>query len=235
MPEDVAKRLSELKVDISKVTYVNPKDVSVVAQLPTVTPALKEGTENWNVKISVQGQVLSMKTKRTISKKGDTWTIEDSTVGPLGNMTDRVTYSSKLEPMSRNLSEGEQVLTANYTAGKITLQKGDASQDLEYSGALFCDGPGRDYILSGMDLKDDLNFVANVADLQTGKVQPTRIQVVGTEDWNGTATTKLLLTNLELPAQKTTIWIDAKSKLVVKAEQILPQLGNAVLEYVRAD
>ena len=235
MPEDVAKRLSELKVDVSKVTYVNPKEISLVEELPKIAPTLKEGTENWNVKISVQGQVLAMKTKRTITKKGDAWTIVDATVGPLGNMTDNATYTSTLTPITRTLSEGEQVLSAKYSVNKITLTKGDASQDVEYSGALLCDGPGRDYIISGMELTEDTNFVANVADLQTGKVQATRVQVIGTEESEGVTLSKVVLTNLELPAQKTTLWIDTKTKSVQKAEQVLPQLGNAVLEYVRAN
>jgi hypothetical protein len=235
MPEDVAKRLSELKVDVSKVTYVNPKEISLVEELPKIAPTLKEGTENWNVKISVQGQVLAMKTMRTITKKDDAWTIVDATVGPLGNMTDNATYTSTLTPITRTLSEGEQVLSAKYSVNKITLTKGDASQDVEYSGALLCDGPGRDYIISGMELTEDTNFVANVADLQTGKVQATRVQVIGTEESEGVTLSKVVLTNLELPAQKTTLWIDTKTKSVQKAEQVLPQLGNAVLEYVRAN
>jgi hypothetical protein len=86
-----------------------------------------------------------------------------------------------------------------------------------------------------MELTEDTNFVANVADLQTGKVQATRVQVIGTEESEGVTLSKVVLTNLELPAQKTTLWIDTKTKSVQKAEQVLPQLGNAVLEYVRAN
>jgi dienelactone hydrolase len=235
MPEDVAKRLEELRVDISKVTYVNPKDIAIADALPEITPALKEGTEEWKVKISVQGQELAMKTTRTITKSGDTWLIKDSTVGPLGNMTDSATYSAGLTPLTRSLSEGDQLLTASFSPNRITLTKGGESQDMEYTGALLCDGPGRDFIISGMTLAYDMNLVVNVADMQTGKVQPTRIQVAGNEDWEGAALTKVTLTNLEVPAQKTTLWIDPTTKTVRKSQQVLPQLGDAVLEYVRSN
>jgi hypothetical protein len=106
---------------------------------------------------------------------------------------------------------------------------------MEYTGALLCDGPGRDFIISGMTLAYDMNLVVNVADMQTGKVQPTRIQVAGNEDWEGAALTKVTLTNLEVPAQKTTLWIDPTTKTVRKSQQVLPQLGDAVLEYVRSN
>jgi dipeptidyl aminopeptidase/acylaminoacyl peptidase len=235
MPEDVAKRLEELRVDISKVTYVNPKDIAIADALPEITPALKEGTEEWKVKISVQGQELAMKTTRTITKSGDTWLIKDSTVGPLGNMTDSATYSAGLTPLTRSLSEGDQLLTASFSPNRITLTKGGESQDMEYTGALLCDGPGRDFIISGMTLAYDMNLVVNVADMQTGKVQPMRIQVAGNEDWEGAALTKVTLTNLEMPAQKTTLWIDPTTKTVRKSQQVLPQLGDAVLEYVRSN
>jgi hypothetical protein len=61
MPNVVAQRLNQLRVDVAKVKYGNPKNVQIAVELPAVAPNLKEGVEKWEVKISIQGQELPMR------------------------------------------------------------------------------------------------------------------------------------------------------------------------------
>ena len=48
MPQNVAERLMELKVDISKVTYEPKKDVATVKEMPVIANTLKAQTINYD-------------------------------------------------------------------------------------------------------------------------------------------------------------------------------------------
>lgn len=56
MSADVAKKLDELRVDVSKVKYEPKKEAKLETSLPKINNSLKEGVENFELAIEVQGQ-----------------------------------------------------------------------------------------------------------------------------------------------------------------------------------
>jgi dienelactone hydrolase len=229
MPEDVAKRLAELRVDVSKVTYTKPGKTKIAKSLPALKAQLTEATESWDVKIAVQGQTLPMKAKRTYSKSDGKWIISESISGPLGEITNEGTYSADLKTLARSFKQGPMSLSAKYEDGKIEVSMADQKNTLEYEGALFCDGPGMEAILQALPLQEGYELGVNVPDLPSMKVEAMLLKVVGSETLDGQKYLKVTLTGVENPAQKTTLWLEPQSKMTVKSEQVLPQMGNAVL------
>jgi dipeptidyl aminopeptidase/acylaminoacyl peptidase len=229
MPEDVSRRLAELRVDISKVTYSKPSEVKVADALPPLKALLKEATESWDVKIAVQGQTLPMKAKRTYSKSDGNWVISESISGPIGEIANEATYSQDLKTLSRSFKQGPMSLSAAYQDGKIDVKMGDQQSTLSYQGALLCDGPGLEAILQALPLAEGYQLGVNVADLPSMKMETMLLKVVGSDTVDGQKLLKVTLIGVENPAQKTTFWLDPQTKIMVKSEQVLPQMGNAVL------
>lgn len=230
MPPDVSKRLDELRVDISKVTYTKPSEVKLATALPALNLTIKEGSENWDLKIEVQGQSIPLKAKRTYKKNGDSWTINEAISGPLGEISSEGIYSaSDMKTQKRFFKQGPMSLTANYNSNQVEIKLGDETTKLDYTGALLCDGPGMESIVAGLPIKDGYELAVNMVDLPGKKIEPHLLKVVGNETVGGKALTKITVTNIENPASKTTLWLDSKSKSIVRTEQVLPQMGNAVL------
>jgi dipeptidyl aminopeptidase/acylaminoacyl peptidase len=229
MPADVSQRLAELRVDVSKVTFKKPSDVKIAKALPALKAQLKEATEDWDVQIAIQGQTVPMKAKRTYSKSDNNWIINESISGPLGEISNEGTYSADLKTLARSFKQGPMSLSAKYQDGKIDIIMAEQKSTLEYEGALLCDGPGMEAIVRALPLKEGYELAVNVADLPSMKVETMLLKVEGPETVEGQRYLKVTLTGVANAAQKTTLWLDPQSQMIVKSEQVLPQLGNAVL------
>jgi dipeptidyl aminopeptidase/acylaminoacyl peptidase len=234
MPDDVAKRLAELRVDLSKVTYTNPKETPVTASLPAFRPRIQVGSEAWNIQIAVQGQSLNMEMERTFARRGDQWVISDATRSPLGDFTDSAVYTGTLEPVSRSVIRGDDTIDVTYGAGQLEVKENDKSRVIPYAGALVCDGPGRDSILASLPLELEKPLVVMMADMTTMTLAPNRVLLEGETKLKDIPCLQLTVTNLENPAQKATLWLNAATRRVEQIEQVIPALGNAKLTMTRA-
>jgi dipeptidyl aminopeptidase/acylaminoacyl peptidase len=227
MPADVAQRLEQLRVPVEQVTYTSADDVEVAAALPKLTLSLEEGSQSWNVSLEVQGQSLQMETQRTIKREGDGWLITNQTKAPFGEMSDSVSYSADLQPKTRELKQGPQTIKAVYGVGSVNLEIGSQKAEVQYSGALLCDGPGRELIMSGLPLTEGMEIIVNVLDVSGMKAVPYRLEVIGPETLDGRELVRVTLTNIENSPQQSQFWIDPKTHRVIRVSQILPELGNA--------
>ncbi|MBX3423231.1 MAG: S9 family peptidase [Pirellulaceae bacterium] len=229
MPDDVAKRLQELRVDISQVTYVNPDDVMVDPQMPKLNVALKAGSSNWDVKLAVQGQEIPMKAHSSVASEKGQWIITETITGPFGTLESTGTYSDQLAPISRLYKQPPTTVKAEYSPGKVQVHIDDKPYALEYTGALLCDGPGLEAIVQSLPLTEDYELVANVVDLSGPKIEPYRLKVHGLEKVGQRPLLKVILSSLPNPAQRITLWLDPQTQATQRSEQVLPAMGNAVL------
>ncbi|MBL8891008.1 MAG: S9 family peptidase [Planctomycetaceae bacterium] len=233
MPENVARRLEELRVDISTVTYTPATSVVVSPKLPELNLELHEGEEKWDVTIEAQGQQFQMQSTKTIKREGDTWKIETRTKAPFGEMVDAGVYSAELQPISRSLTQGPQSISAKYLEQEIEVSMSGQPQTLSFSGALLCDGPARNLILSGLPLNDGFELIVNVADFNALKVSTQRLKVVGLEEIDSKNYLRVDVTSVENPAVATSYWLVPDSKQVQRVRQVVPDLGNAVMTMIR--
>jgi hypothetical protein len=148
-------------------------------------------------------------------------------------MVDEGLYTAQLQPISRKLVQGPQSIEAKHNDGQIEVSIAGQVQKLNYMGALLCDGPGRNLIVSGLPLSEGFELVVNVADLNNMKVTPHRLHIVGTEETENGQWLRVDLANMENPAVATSFWLAPESRQVQRVRQVVPDLGNAVMTMTR--
>jgi len=234
MPDDVAARLKELQVDIATVEYKPADEVATAEALPAITDRFAEGSYNYDVKIAVQGQEIPMSTTRTVAKDGDHWVVTDESQSPRGKTVDAVTYDTDLKPVSRKVQQGGQDIEMVYNADKVDIAMGENKMEIAYEGALFTTGAGMETVLSGMPLEVGYEIVVMVPDLASMSAKQSKIHVAETETVDGVDYLRVNITGVENENDRTTVWINAKDHSVLKMEQVVPAMQNAVITTTKA-
>jgi dipeptidyl aminopeptidase/acylaminoacyl peptidase len=233
MPTDVAKRLGELRVDVSKVKYEPVKKSNVEATLPKIQNEFKEGTSHYDLKIELQGQAIPMDLKRTVKKSGENWVVRDEAVSPMGNSIDEMEYSSDLKPIKRTLDQGSIQIPVVYQKDLVKMTMMGNVIEMMMEGAYIADGAGYDRIIAGLPLKEGYTLSYLVPDLISAKTKQMDLKVVGKEKIGNVDTWKVEMVNPENTTEILTMWIDPTSKESVKTIQILPAMGNAVMTILK--
>lgn len=234
MPDDVAARLKELQVDIATVEYKPADEVATAESLPAITDRFTEGSYKYDVKIAVQGQEIPMSTTRTVAKDGDHWVVTDESQSPQGKMVDAVTYGADLLPVSRKVQQGGQDIEMVYNADKVDIAMGDNKMEIAFEGALFTTGAGMETVLSGMPLEVGYEIVVMVPDLASMSAKQSKIHVAETETFDGVDYLRVNITGVENENDRTTVWINAKDHSILKMEQVVPAMQNAVITTTKA-
>lgn len=233
MPEDVAKRLKEMRVDIKTVTYTPAEKVNVAATLPKISNELKAGTTNYDVLIEVQGQSIPMQMTRTVSKSGSNWIVKDAATSPMGNSVDEIEFTSDFSPVKRNIEQGGMQIPLTFAKDKVTMTAMGKAMEIPMNGAYISDGAGFDYVIAGLPLKEGYSLAFNMVDVMSAKSKQVQLKVNGTEKINNADCIKVEIASVENPSDKTTMWINPKTKVAEKMQQVLPAMGNAVLTTTR--
>lgn len=234
MPEDVAQKLEELKVDISKVTYEPKKEIASAAVMPAVNNTFKEGTEKFGVTIEVQGQSLPMEMTRTVSKSGSNWVVKDIMESPaMGSMSDELTLSAQFEPLSRVMDQGGQKIPMQFSKDKVTVDMMGKTSEMPLKGVCVVDGPGCDVIFGGLPLASGYSFVFETPDPATMKTKQLVLSYLGEEHMNGVAYKKAETVNTDDKNDKATYWINPQTRKADKIVAVLPAMGNAVMTITR--
>jgi dipeptidyl aminopeptidase/acylaminoacyl peptidase len=229
VPDDVAVRLAELKVDISTVTYAVADEVATANALPEIANRLVAGTEKWNVNVAVQGQNIPMETTRTVSHVDGKWVVEDESNGPQGKVVDEVTYNADMTALSRKVQQMGQTIEMQYHADKVAVSAMGNNIEMAYEGALLSSGAGMESIVAGMPLKEGFELVVMMPDLTTMKAKQAKITTDGTQEVDGVQYMKVYVTAVDNANERTTIWVNTETKRADKMEQVLPAMGNAVV------
>lgn len=232
MPENVAKRLEELRVDISKVTYSPAGEAKVAASLPELKVKLAETTENWDIKLEVQGQSIPIKAKRTYVKESDNWIVTDTVTTPQGEVVSSGTYTADMKPLKITQSGSGPSISAEYKDGEVLLSVDGKASTLTYEGAFLPEGPGLEVILRSLPLDEGYELVANTVEPISKKIEQVRLKVEGVEDTEDGKRMKVSLTSIGNPAQKTTYWLNPETLATLRSERVIPQLGGAVMTRV---
>lgn len=229
MPDDVAKRLNELRVDISSVVYEPAKELASEKALPELKPAIKAGETSYKVSLEVQGQNIAMQTKRSvgIEEGSGNYIVNEVTSGPMGEIKDATVYNKSLAPLNRTVVQGGQTIKMNYTAEKVSVEAMGQKMDVALDGAFISSGAGMDFVVGALPLNENYSLVFAMLDMQSMKTKQTSLKVSGKEEVNGTSCWIVDLASVENPNEKTRLWINPTSKMAEKTEQFIPAMGNA--------
>ncbi len=232
MPDDVAKRLKENTVDISKVLLVKKSSAPLLKTLPAPSSDLTAGRYTYTGDLQVQGQKLPVTMSRTIVAGGGTWDVSDS----LAVMGQQVSATStfvqgSLAGVKQVAVQGPAKSTINYAPDSLTISVDISgklsSKTLHADGLVVNDGAGLDMIIARFPLTAGYTTAFYVADGQTQKLKKIILTVTGNEMVGSVNTTVVKVVNDENDKDVTTYYIDAAKKIAVKSEQVIPAMMNA--------
>jgi dipeptidyl aminopeptidase/acylaminoacyl peptidase len=237
MTEDVAKRLKENTVDISKVVLVKKSDVPLLKTQPALSGDLAAGRYNYTGDLQVQGQKLPVTMIRSIMQSGANWKISDSVTVMNQAFTAMSSFAqSNLSGVQQVSAQGpvktiidyhpDSVIVAVDMSGKIT------SKTLKPDGLCLNDGAGEDMILARFPLTAGYTTAFYVADGQTQKLKKIILTVTGNEMIGTVNTTIVKLVNDENDKDVTVYYIDPAKKISLRTEQIIPAMMNAKLTMI---
>lgn len=233
MPADVAKRLEELRVDVTKVKYEPVQKSDVAKVLPKIQNQFKEGTQKFDVTIDVQGQSIPVNVTRTVSKSGTNWLVKDEAMSAMGNSTDEMEYDSNFNPIKRTFKQAGMEIPMVFTDKLVKMTMMGNHVEFMMDGAYISDAVGYDQIIAGLPLSNDYNLSYYLPDMISGKNKQMKLKVEGKEKIGNAEAWKVDLVNVENSLDKTTLWIDSKSKELLKSVQVLPQMGNATMTMIK--
>ena len=233
MPEDVASRLEELRVDISTVTYEPKEAVASADALPELRRVFREGSFEYDVKMSVQGQQLEMAMTREVAKNEDQWVVTDVSRGPMGEAKDVISYHADMSPGERVINQAGQTIVMTFNPGSVAVKAMGQDMEIAYSGAFMSDGAGMDKVLAGLPLDAGYTLTFSMPDMMTLKSKQVNLKVHDREEVNGASCWKVTVTSVDNEGDVTTYWINSEVGLAEKYEQVLPAMGNAVVTTVR--
>ncbi|MGY6560996.1 MAG: alpha/beta hydrolase family protein [Luteibaculaceae bacterium] len=225
MPENVAKRLEELRVDISTVTFTPKEEKQSSKDLPAIAANLVEGTNLYNIVIEVQGQKIDGTLERIISKEGENWVIKDvSKLAMMGESTDAITFNGSFTPLSRKITQMGQNIEMSYEPNQINVSMMGQNMTLNTDAAYLTDGAGYDLMLAGLAAHPELVFLMpDLGSMKTKQVTYT----TATEEREGKTYKTITVVNNDNEADKTTVWLNKEDGSFVKMVQVLPTMGNA--------
>jgi dipeptidyl aminopeptidase/acylaminoacyl peptidase len=233
MPENIAKRLAEITVDVSTVTL--PKELSSEETGAVLIPARQLATGTFDFDISIEALGMQMKSTTEINRDGDNFLIVETTRTPMGDATDRLMINaSTLAPISREMMQGPVKIDAEYrkdiVEGKINTGTGEIPVSIPVSGPLFAEGPGQALLLATLPLAEGYTAVFRNADMSAMAEKMFRLNVKAETLEEGQKTWRLEIVAVDGSPGSTTIWVEQGTYAVLQYEQSVPQLGGATIK-----
>lgn len=233
MPEDVAKRLNEMRVDINSVTYEETAPVNVSAQLPALKNTLAEGTQKFKMNVEIQGQNIEASKVRTITKDGNQWKINEVSSSMMGETKDLLVLSNELSPESRTIEQMGMTIPMTFSDKKASMEVQGNTIEIPFTGAYMVDGAAMDIVIGALPLKESYQLVFEMPDLMTAKAKAMKLEVTGTETVNEADCYVVEVKSVDNANDITTLWINKKTSAIEKIVQIAPAMGNAKITTVK--
>jgi hypothetical protein len=124
----------------------------------------------------------------------------------------------------------EVTFAGNKATGKMSMNGQDRPISGDLGGVLFADGAGGNDVIAALPLAAGYGATYRNFDIMTQQVKPRQLKVVGSESVTVPAGTfdawKVEITS-EGTGEKMTLWVDKKSRSVVKTQAVLPQMNGA--------
>lgn len=229
MPENVAKRLKEMTVDIKTVKLAEKLDVKVPATLPPLSGDFTEGVYNYAMNIAVARQNIKMDMQRTVKKDGNNWVVTDAAKSMMGDMTDTSVFTNKGEFVKKTMVQGPANITFVKNGSEIKMNAMGKEMSEKIDGAYISEGSGSDMIMARMPLKEGFTTSFYTVDSSSMKAKKWIMKVEGKEKINGVDTWKVTEVNAENPKEKATLWLDPVKKMAKKIEATSPAMNNALI------
>jgi dipeptidyl aminopeptidase/acylaminoacyl peptidase len=237
MTPEVAKRLSELRVDPKTVVLAKKVDAATIG-LPVPDAAPKPGTYNYKASVAAGGQTIPLGISTEIRDENGAWTFVDTMKSPMGDAVDTaVVEKGTLLIRKRSVNQGPMSLETTYAGnsvtGKMTMGGKDTPISVDLGGPAFAEAAGAPFVIGCLPLKEGYAVTFRNFDLQKQKVKLLQLKVAALEQVAVPAGSfdayRVDVTNPEDAAEKVTYWIAKDTRSVVKMAAVLPSMGGATL------
>ena len=231
MPDDVAKRLKEITVDISTVTL--PEELSAEDASRQLLPARPLPEGRFNYKISLEAMGMEMDSEITIALHDDNVQISENTKSLMGESTDVITLqTATLKPVSREVEQAQASVKLAYHDENIEghILVGGTQEipvNIALGGPLFAEGPAQFIQLATLPLAENYETVFRVADVNAMTEKVHRLKTSSETREDGTETWRLDVAPADGSPGGQTIWVEKATYRVLKYEMSIPELGGA--------
>ena len=147
----------------------------------------RPATYQYQVKIEIGGQQMSMKIATTIKDGGGAWTATDTMETPQGTATDTA-IAREIEPdraeAQRQTGAGHDrsgLQPATRQPARCTMNGQDKPIAVDLGGPLFADAAGGDQVIACLPLAEGYTTTFRNFDVQTQKVKLMPLNVAGVE------------------------------------------------------
>lgn len=232
MPEDVAKRLEEITVDVSTVEL--PEELSAEALTLRLQPVRELAIGEFKYNISIAQFGIDLQSSVDISQDGDQITIRETTETPMGSAVDEMTFNADgLTPVRRQINQGPATIAVNYHENLVTGEIDAGAQqipiNIDLTGAIFADGPAQAHQIATLPLSEGYSAVLRNADLNSMREKMFRLQTTSDSTEDGTEVWKVDVKPADGSAGELVVWIDKSDYSIVRYEQVSPEMGGARL------
>lgn len=239
MPDNIAKRLEEITVDVNTVTMPEVVDASEKeGALPIPTGNLVAATTMYKMTLNMAGQEIPMEINQSVVDKDGNWEVTQDISTPMGAMKDvSVIEKGSFAPVSRSVDQGPVKIDLSHSANKITgtMNMNGSEKPIEFDidQPVFGDGAALYETLARLPLEVGYSAVYRIFDVQKQKVQAYKMNVVDVEPVEVAGGTyqsyKTELKSLGDTPGNTMLWLSAEDdyKGLVKSTGTLAEMGGA--------
>jgi dipeptidyl aminopeptidase/acylaminoacyl peptidase len=228
MPDDVAKRLKEITIDITTVVHEPAGAVKAADKLPKIqTNALVEGRYTYEMNIEVQDQNIKMSTKRTIEKSTNGWKVTDASSGAMGDMNDEVILDANFNAVSRILTQMGQNITMTYKKNQVLIDMAGKEQKISYTGAFLASSPGNELLMANLNLEKGEKITLATDDIQSMKAKFVTVEYIGEKEFEGEKCQVMEVTDANNKKEKSTYYFINNNSVLYFMESLVPAMNNA--------
>ncbi len=234
MTPEVAKRLAEITVDPKTVEL--PKRAAAAPTLPKPAAPLAAGLARYAVTMERGPNKMAMEVATEVKEDAGAWLVTDTMKGPQGTATDRTWLDrNSLAAKRRSIAQGPMSFELAFEEGKAKGEMkmgGDAKPiAADLGGELYADGAGAHQAIAALPLAEGYAVSFRNFDLRKGKLKVVALSVAGAEKVTVPAgeftAWKVLLSDDD--GGQTQIWVDQKTRAVVRSRTTSPAIGGAVV------
>ncbi len=226
VPDDVAETLEGLRIDVSTLTLKEMDETPMATALPTIDYKWAPETSQWETVINMQGQEIKMNTKRSVAEENGNWVVTDNTEGPMGAMSDKVTFDNNFKAIKHEIVQSGQKMNVSYDGSSATMQMMGKDMKMDCEGLLLCSGAGFDMLLGKMEMKQGDKLSYNLVDPMSGKTKKVFAEDKGTVSYMDNEYRLVAVTNVENENDQTNYYYNTNNVIMMK-EQTVPAMGNA--------
>jgi hypothetical protein len=233
MSPEVAQRLKEITVDPKTVTLAK----KALPPPAKVTGTLTPGTWRYAIAMVMGTNTMAMETSTEVKEDAAGWVVTDTVKTPQGTAVDKSTLDKgTLAARSRSVQQGPVTIELAYQGGKVKgeMKMGGQGKPIaaDLTGEIFADGAGAHQALGALPLAEGYTASFRNFDLRKQKEKVLALAVAGVEETTVPAgkytAWKLVLTDVD-DGSETTVWLDQKSRAVVRVSATGPSLGGATV------